>query len=150
MIARRSMLIAGTAALVALSTTAQAQDTTKLREELMALEKGSWDFLRDANVAGMRGFLADDALLIFEDGKRYNKREFLALVPDFKLTSLTIEPTYAVRLISADVATLLYRATYTSTFRDRPAETAKVLSSSLYVRRDNKWWSVLYQETPIR
>jgi hypothetical protein len=154
MIARRSMIVAGAAALVALSVTAQAQtqaqDTAKLREELMALEKGSWDFLRDANVAGMRGFLADDALLIFEDGKRYNKREFLALVPDFKLTGLTIEPTYAVRMISPDVATLLYRVTYTSTFKGGPVETAKVISSSVYVRRDNKWWSVLYQETPIK
>ena len=27
---------------------------------------------------------------------------------------------------------------------------AKVISSSVYVRRDNKWWSVLYQETPIK
>ena len=150
MIARRSMIIAGAATLAALSVTAQAQDTAKLRDELMALEKGSWDFLRDNNAAGMRGFLADDVVLIFQDGKRYNKREFLALMPDFKLVNLTIEPTYAVRMITPDVATLLYRITYTSTFKNGPAETAKVISSSLYVRRDNKWWSVLYQETPIK
>ena len=150
MIARRSMIVAASAALVALSATAQAQDTAKLREELMALEKGSWDFLRDNNAAGMRGFLADDGLLIFEDGKRYNKREMLAMMQDFKLISLTIEPTYAVRMISPDVATLLYRVTYTSTFKGGAPETAKVISSSLYVRRDNKWWSILYQETPIR
>jgi uncharacterized protein (TIGR02246 family) len=144
------MIIAGAATLAALSVTAQAQDTAKLRDELMALEKGSWDFLRDNNAAGMRGFLADDVVLIFQDGKRYNKREFLALMPDFKLVNLTIEPTYAVRMIGPDVATLLYRVTYTSTFKNGPAETAKVISSSVYVRRDNKWWSVLYQETPIK
>lgn len=152
MIARRSMLIAGASALVALSTAAhaQTQDTTKLRDELMALEKGSWDFLRDNNAEGMRGFLADDGVLIFEDGKRYNKREFLAFMKDFKLLNLTIEPTYAVRMISSDVAALLYRVTYTSTFKNGPAETTKVISSSLYVRRDNKWWGILYQETPIK
>ena len=150
MIARRSMIGAAAAAVVMLSATSQAQDTAKLREELMALEKGSWDFLRDNNAAGMRGFLADDGLLIFEDGKRYNKREFLALMQDFKLINLTIEPTYAVRMISADVATLLYRVTYMSSFKNGPAETAKVISSSVYVRRDNKWWGILYQETPIK
>ena len=144
------MIGAAAATLVVLSATAQAQDTAKLREELMALEKGSWDFLRDNNAEGMRGFLADDGLLIFEDGKRYNKREFLALMKDFKLISLTIEPTYAVRMISPDVATLLYRVTYTSTFKGGAAETAKVISSSVYVRRDNKWWGILYQETPIK
>ena len=150
MIARRSMIGAAAAAVAMVSATSQAQDTAKLREELMALEKGSWEFLRDNNAEGMRGFLADDGLLIFEDGKRYNKREFLALMKDFKLINLTIEPTYAVRMISPDVATLLYRVTYTSTFKGGAPETSKVISSSLYVRRDNKWWSVLYQETPIK
>jgi uncharacterized protein (TIGR02246 family) len=149
MIDRRSMIFAG-AAFAALSGTAEAQDTAKLRDELMALEKGSWDFMRDNNAAGMRAFLADDVLLIFEDGKRYNKREMLAMMQDFKLISLTIEPTYALRMISPDVATLLYRVTYTSTFKGGAPETAKVISSSLYVRRDNKWWSALYQETPIK
>ena len=149
MIDRRSMMMAG-AAFAVTSATAWAQDTAKFRDELMALEKGSWDFLRDNNAAGMRGFLADDALLIFGDGKRYNEREFLALMQDFRLTSLAIEPGYAVRMISPDVAALLYRVTYTSTFKGGAAETAKVISSSVYVRRDNKWWSILYQETPIK
>ena len=34
--------------------------------------------------------------------------------------------------------------------RTYAAETAKVISSSVYVRRDNKWWGILYQETPIK
>ncbi len=149
MIDRRSMIVAG-AAFAAMTATAAAQDTTKLREDLMALEKGSWDFMRDNNAPGMTAFLADDVVLIFGDGKRYNKREMLAMMTEFKLTSLTIEPTYAVRMITPDVATLLYRVTYTSTFKGGAPETSKVISSSLYVRRDNKWWSVLYQETPIK
>jgi hypothetical protein len=69
---------------------------------------------------------------------------------DYRLDSFTIEPTYAVRLISPDVATLLYRITYTSAIKGGKPETIKVLSSSVYVRRDNKWWSVLYQETPTK
>ncbi|MBS0550101.1 MAG: nuclear transport factor 2 family protein [Proteobacteria bacterium] len=150
MLDRRSILTVGAAALAVLPIAARAQDTAKLRDELMALEKGSWDFLRDNNSAGMRGFLADDALLIFNDGKRYNKREFLALMPELKLTSIAIEPTFAVRMIGPGIATLLYRATYTSTFKGGAPETAKVISSSVYARRDNKWWSVLYQETPIK
>jgi uncharacterized protein (TIGR02246 family) len=129
---------------------AQAPDVMKLREELMVLEKGSWDFMRDNNQEGMKNFLGDDALLIFGDGNRYNKRQTLELMKDFRLTSLTIEPTYAVRLLSPDVATLLYRVTYTATIKGGKPETMKVLSSSVYARRDGKWWSVLYQETPIK
>jgi hypothetical protein len=151
MIARRSMLIGGALALASASTAfAQPVDVMKLREELMTLEKGSWYFMRDKNIEAMKNFLGDDALLIFNDGHRYNKREFLGIMKDFALVDITIEPTYAARLLSADVATLLYRVTYTSTFKGGKPETVKVLSSSVYARRDGKWWSVLYQETPIK
>ncbi|HYD07927.1 MAG TPA: nuclear transport factor 2 family protein [Reyranella sp.] len=129
---------------------AQNPDVMKLRDELMELEKGSWFFMRDKNVEGMRSFLGDDALLIFGDGNRYNKRQTLELMKDFELLQISFEPTYAVRMLSPDVATLLYRVTYTSKVKDGKPETIKVLSSSVYARRDGKWWSVLYQETPVK
>ena len=151
MIDKRSLLIGGALALAGVSTAAaQSPDVMKLREDLMALEKGSWGFMRDKNYDGMKNFLGDDALLIFGDGNRYNKRQTLELMKDFALLNITIEPTYAVRMLSADVATLLYRVTYTATVKGGKPETAKVLSSSVYARRDGKWWSVLYQETPIK
>jgi uncharacterized protein (TIGR02246 family) len=147
------LLIGGALALAGLSTAAMAQsaDTMKLRDELMALEKGSWGFMRDKNYEGMKNFLGDDALLIFGDGNRFNKRQTLELMKDFALVGdITIEPTYAVRMLAPDVATLLYRVTYTSTVKGGKPETMKALSSSVYARRDGKWWSVLYQETPIK
>ncbi len=149
---RRYLMIAGALGFAGYSATAFAQspDIAKLRDELMELEKASWGYMRDKNLDGMRGYLADDGLLIFSDGTRFNKREILAFMPDYRLDSLTIEPTYAVRLISPDVATLLYRATYTSAVKGGKPETARVLSSSIYARRNNKWWSVLYQESPIK
>ena len=151
MIDKRSLLIGGALALAGASTAfAQSGDVMKLREELMALEKGSWDYMRAHEQEGLRRFLGDDALLIFGDGNRYNKRQTLELMKDFALQSITIEPTYAVRLLSPDVATLLYRVTYTATVKGGKPETMKVLSSSVYAKRDGKWWSVLYQETPIK
>ena len=156
MIARRFMIGAAVAlagassAFAQVTAGAQSPDTMKLREELMALEKGSWDFMRDRNYDGMKNFLGDDALLIFGDGNRYNKRQTLELMKDFALNSIAIEPTYAVRMLSPDVATLLYRVTYTSSVKGGPTQTVMTLSSSVYVRRDGKWWSVLYQETPVK
>jgi hypothetical protein len=128
----------------------QSGDVMKLREELMALEKGSWGFMRDKNFEGMKNFLGEDALLIFGDGNRYNKRQTLDLMKDFALLNITFEPTYAVRMLSPDVAALLYRVTYTAAVKGGKPETMKVLSSSVYARRGGKWWSVLYQETPIK
>src|SRR5262245_39116350 len=140
MITRRFLIGAGLAFAVASSAFAQSPDTLKLRDELMALEKGSWDFMRDKNYEGMKNFLADDGLLIFWDGQRFNKRQTLELMKDYKLDSLTIEPTYAVRMLTPDVATLLYRVTYTSSVKGGPAQTVMTLSSSIYVKRDGKWW----------
>ena len=152
MIGRRSVILGGAVALAgpAVPALAQSPDIAKLRDELMELEKASWGYMRDKNYDGMKNFLADDGLLIFWDGTRFNKRQTLELMKDYKLDGFTIEPTYAVRMISADVATLLYRITYTSSVKGGPTQTVMTLSSSLYVRRDGKWWSVLYQETPIK
>ena len=152
MIGRRSVILGSAVALAGLAVPALAQspEVTKLRDELMALEKGSWGFMRDKDYDGMKNFLADDGLLIFGDGTRFNKRQTLELMKDYKLDSFTIEPTYAVRMISADVTTLLYRITYTSSVKGGPTQTVMTLSSSIYARRDGKWWSVLYQETPIK
>jgi hypothetical protein len=146
--------MAGSAiALVALAVPALAQspDPAKLREELMALEKGSWGFMRDRNYDGMKNFLADDALLIFCDGSRYNRRQTLELMKDFTLVGdVAIEPSYAVRMLSPDVAALLYRATYTSGILGATPQTVMVQASSIYARRNGKWWSVLYQEALIK
>ena len=154
MIGRRSVMLGsavGLGGLAVVPALAQSPDITKLREELMALEKGSWGFMRDRNYDGMKNFLGEDALLIFGDGSRYNKRQTLELMKDFALVGdIAVEPTYAVRMLSPDIATLLYRVTYTSTVKGGKPETMKVLSSSVYARRDGKWWSVLYQETPIK
>ena len=152
MISRRSAMIGGALVVAGLAPAfAQTPDVMKLRDELMALEKASWGYMRDRNYDGMKNFLADDGLLIFWDGTRYNKRQTLELMKDFTLVGdVAIEPTFAVRTITPDVATLLYRVTYTSKVKDGKPETMKVLSSSVYARRDGKWWSVLYQETPIK
>jgi uncharacterized protein (TIGR02246 family) len=106
--------------------------------------------MRNNNADGMRNYLSDDALLILGDGSRLNKREMLELMKDFVLIDIKIEPTYALRMLTADVANLIYRASYTSTLKGGKPETLSVRSSSVYVRRDGKWWSVFYQETPIK
>jgi hypothetical protein len=153
MIGRGSFASAGVLALagtVLADTTARAQDQadTRLRDELMALEKQSWDFMATRNRAAMRRLLADDLLQIFSDGSRYSKSEFLGYMADYRLDGYAIEPTFAVRRIGPDVALLIYRVTSRGAARLDRARPDKVLATSIYVRRDGKWTGVLYQETP--
>jgi hypothetical protein len=127
---------------------AQQVDNAALLTTLLKLEAESWQFLKEKNVAAAKDYLGDDALLIFGDGTRFTKAEYLKAMPDFRLDSLTIAPGAEIKVWTPDVATLLYRVTYASAMKDAKATTMKALSASTYVRRSGKWLSVLYQETP--
>ena len=149
MIARRSLAVGAASIVVAWSSMTMAQPADQaLLATLMELEKSSWQFVKDKNLAGMQNYLADDALLIFGDGSRYTKAEFLKAIPTFTFDSFTIDPKADVKVWSPDVATLLYRLSYTSAMKGGKAVTLKVTSASTYVRRNGKWWSAFYQETP--
>ena len=152
MIARRGLMIGVALGLTGAPSMARAQsaDPANLLRALMELETGSWQYVREKNITGLQNYLADDALLIFGDGSRYTKAEFLRVVPDFKLASLAIDARSAeIKMLRPDVATVLYRVTYASAVRNANPVTIKAISASTYVRRGGKWWSVLYQETPI-
>lgn len=150
MIAGRRALIAMAAGVAAWSTgaVAHAQDRAALLATLRDLEKEGWQIVKDRNVAGMQNYMADDGVQIFGDGTRYDKAQALKFLPDFRLDSITIDPEADIKIWNPDVATLIYKVTYTSGIKDGKASTLKVVTSSTYVRRGGKWWSVLYQETP--
>jgi ketosteroid isomerase-like protein len=148
MIDRRGLLVA--AAVGPLSASALAQDDkTKLRDTLLELEIGSWQFTKDKNAAAMNSFLADDAVLLMGDGNRFTKAQFVKF--EFEVTSFTVDRASAQLLVaSPDVAILLYRVTYISRDKGGPSMTSKVAASDAYVRRGGRWQSLYYQETPLK
>lgn len=122
-------------------------DRTKLRDSLMELEKDAWGLMKKKDIAAMREFLADDAVLIFHDAVRLNKTDFLKLLPDYKLDSFAVEGKPEFIMPTSDVATIIYRITYTSAIKEEKLQKVTVLASSNYVCRGGKWFNVHYQET---
>lgn len=113
MIERRRLLV-GAALGVAFSppmAMAEPTDKAALLAELMKLEVASWQFLKDTNVAAVKDYLADDALLIFGDGMSFTKAEYIKAMPDIRLDSFTIEPNADITVWTPEVATVLYRIT---------------------------------------
>jgi uncharacterized protein (TIGR02246 family) len=148
MTTRRSLVLAGLLGLAVPPARAQDKpDVAALREQIMALEKESWEYLRTRDRAAMRRFLPDDAVLIFS-GQRYDKDEMLAHMANYRLDRYEIGPTYGLRVIGPDAAVLIYRVTSRGATRFDRTATDKVLATSLYVRRNGRWRAVLYQETP--
>ena len=149
MIERRGLLVGVAAGLVSASAALAQDDRAKLRDTLLELEIGSWQFTKDKNAAAMNGFLADDALLIFYDGSRYTKAQFVKF--DFEVASFTVDRKSAELLLATpDVAILLYRVTYASGTKGNKPTTATVNAADTYVRRGGKWQSLLYQETQLK
>ena len=148
MTTRRSLVLATLLGLVVRSARAQDKPgVAALREQIMALEKQSWEYLRTRDRAAMRRFLPDDAVLIFS-GERFDKEEMLAHMADYRLDTYEIEPAYGLRMITPDAVVLIYRVTSRGATRFDRTATDKVLATSLYVRRNGRWRAVLYQETP--
>jgi hypothetical protein len=148
MIDRRGLLVAAAVGLATAPALAQ-DDRTKLHDTLLELEIGSWQFTKDKNAAAMNGFLADDAVLIFYDGSRYTKAQFVKF--DFEVASFTVDRKSAELLVaSPDVAILLYRVTYASGMKGSKPDTATVSAADTYVRRGGKWLSLYYQETHLK
>jgi len=129
---------------------AEDGDRAKLRDQLMKMEANSWEMTRKRDVAGMREYLSDDAVLVFEDGLRYPKAEFLKFLVDFRIDSLSIDDKCDIIVLTPDAATILYRITYTSGVKNEPGRKVTVQASSCYVKRGGKWLSVFYQETPVK
>src|SRR5258708_26287588 len=148
MIERRGVLVGGAVGLASASAVAQ-DDKAKLRDTLLELEIASWQFTKDKNAAAMNGFLADDALLIFYDGSRYTKPQFVKF--DFEVASFAVDRKSAELLLaSPDVAILLYRVTYASGTKGSKPTTATVSASDTYVRRGGRWLGLYYQETQLK
>jgi ketosteroid isomerase-like protein len=127
-----------------------AADREKLLESLMKKEKESWEWTQKRDVAALKDFFADDAVLIFTDGARFDKASFLKFLADFTVESYTIEGKADLLLLTPDAATILYKLTYTSNAKGEKPRKVTVRASSSYARRGGKWVNVFYQETPVK
>src|SRR5262249_28603700 len=127
MIDRRGLLAAAAIGLASAPALAQ-DDKAKLRDTLLELEVGSWQFTKDKNAAAMNSCLADDAVLLMADGVRYTKADFVKFT--FDVVSFAVDRKSAEILIATpDVAILLYRVTYDAGAKGAKPTTAIVAAA---------------------
>lgn len=141
---RRALLAAAAAAgAIVAASPIMAQDRAGLLKALLEIEINSWQYTKDKNLPAMQAYLADEAVLIFYDGERFTKPQFLKALATFKVVSFNVDRKSAELLTpNQDTACLLYRVSY-----DQGSGPVSVLSSNTYVRRGGGWQSMLYQET---
>lgn len=128
----------------------EEDDRAALLDALVELEERSWELAKAQDVDGLKELLPDDAVSIYADGTRYDDRAaYLATFPAIRLDAYAIDGKMALSTPAPGVATLTYRVSYAVTEEGKGNREFSAVATSTYVRRGDRWWNVLYQETPV-
>jgi uncharacterized protein (TIGR02246 family) len=121
--------------------------TDALKDEILAQERAGLDALKSGDLAAFANSTADDAVFVDAAGPA-GKEQVMKNVAGFRLSDYSITDVQFVAL-SADSGLIVYRVTETGASHGREF-TAKVIVSSLWVRRGGKWQCAFSQETAAR
>jgi hypothetical protein len=131
--------------LLSASSRAQTEDSAR-RENLINLEKQSWEAWKNRNAQFFKDFLSDDHVEVGFYGLA-NKNEVLATVasPACTVQSYSVDQ-FNVTMLDANTALLTYHAAQETTCNDKRVP-SPVWVSSLYKKRGDRWLNVFYQQT---
>ena len=117
-----------------------------LKESLITFEKSSWEAWKDRNAEFFKSFLSDDHVELGFYGAA-NKADVLATVASSAclVRSYSVDQ-FKVTLLDANTALVTYHAAQDTTCHDKPVP-SPVWVSSLYMKRDDRWLNVFYQQS---
>ena len=122
-----------------------------LKEEIVAVEKASWQAYADHNGKAYSDTLTDDAVVITASGDVLTGRK--NIVADASSTSCSVKSfdlaDTKLRQLSADSAILTYNLTQDVTCEGKKLP-AKAFATAIYVRQGGKWRWTSYQETALK
>jgi hypothetical protein len=129
---------------------AQSQSNDQnVKETLIKLEKESWEAWKNHDAAFFEHFLSDDHVEVGFGGPG-NKAMVVASVasPACSVKSYSVDK-FEVTMLGSNTALLTYYASQDTTCKGT-AVPSPVWVSSLYMKRDDKWLNVVYQQTQTR
>jgi uncharacterized protein (TIGR02246 family) len=136
-----------TAALGPARQDAARSNADALRDEIVAQERAGLEALRTGDLKAFADSTADDAVFVDAAGPA-GKEQVMKNVAGFQLREYTMTDVRFV-VLSSDSGLIVYRAAEAGTSHGKEFA-AKVLVSSLWVKRSGKWQCVFSQETATR
>jgi hypothetical protein len=134
------------AAMVSLPTQG-ADQSESVKDELIKLEKQSWEAWKNSDGKFFENFLSDDHVEVGFSGvssKAVVVKGVASRVCQVKSYSLD---RFELKMLTADTALLTYHEAQDTECGGHPVP-SPCWVSSLYMRRDGKWLNVFYQQTP--
>ena len=118
-----------------------------LKEELVKLEKQSWEAWKNRDGKFFQEFLSEDHIEVGFGGIA-NKKEVVEFVASPVCTVKSYElDHFELKLLDSNTALLTYREAQDTTCHKVVPSPCWV--SSLYMRREGRWQNVLYQQSQI-
>lgn len=123
-----------------------AQDVDKT---LLAQEKKVLEAIKTKNKKVLKELLGEQAYAVtVHDGRRAADAN-LSFLDGVTIEEQSLSDVKAVA-VSKDVAILTYVYKWKGTFKGKAHEAKPVYATSVWARREGKWKSIFYQETPIK
>lgn len=122
-------------------------DRPTLKEQLVTLEKQSWEAWKNRDGAFFQHFLSDDHVEVGFNGVN-TKAEVVAFVasPVCQVKSYSIDH-FDLKLLDSNTALLTYFAKQETICHNPVPSPCWV--SSLYLKRNDRWENVLYQQSVV-
>ena len=134
------------AAVLVVAVSASAQKTGQ--PDFESMEKGAWNAFSKGDGAYFQGLLADDAV-VFNGVAPSSKAQ---LVKDVSSKPCEVKSfsfgECQTRMRNPKTALVTYFANQEATCAGQP-QPAKVLGSTVYVKRNGKWSAYFHQESPV-
>jgi hypothetical protein len=130
------------------TTLAESTDDAALKEQLIALEKKSWEAWKNRDAKFFQDFLSDDHVELGFGGVS-NKAEIVSFVgsPACTVKSYRLDK-FELKRLDANTALLTYWEEQDTVCRKQVPSPCWV--SSLYMKRGDKWLNVFYQQTQVQ
>jgi ketosteroid isomerase-like protein len=118
-----------------------------LQEALLAQETKLIEAINKKDKASITALLANEAMSITSRG-RQTTQQIIDALEEISFSGYQIDhpTTFSV---SPEVAILTYTFSWTGESAGQAPTATRVYATSVWQRRDRKWRSVFYQETPI-
>ncbi|MCS6806095.1 MAG: nuclear transport factor 2 family protein [Acidobacteriota bacterium] len=141
-----------TSVLTALGLTGAAQQSSKpvtgrdtLAQQLIALERESWQAYKSRNVQAIKALVAED-YRAYTQGGPSTRQEDIESIAQLTIESYSIDEPH-IAPVTQDVAIIRYKCDLKGSFKGKPLK--PVYATSVWVSRGGRWQLVSYQETPL-
>jgi uncharacterized protein (TIGR02246 family) len=126
---------------------ASATAQENVQKQLLSQERKLIDAINKKDHAALRELLAEETLSITPGRGRQSNKQIVSGLEKLSFNEYKISDVETI-VLNPDAAILTYNFSFVGGEKDKPTPKSNVYATSVWKRKNGKWRSVFYQETP--